>query len=156
MIKMSKIFVVYKLFHNPSVEDAMNWPYIDNTLEKIFASRKDAEKWVNAKFTTFLNEDLLFYDLQIVEEEIAEEVADEADGTVLVDFWVSSRVASTIRGAKVIEMEFRKGSDNFKEREYWVDSDEIRVFYKLPPFCTRTEVVEFVEKKGGEFIKKKK
>lgn len=148
--------MVLKLFHNNSIEEAINWPYIDSTVEKLFASREDAEKWVNAKFTTFLNEDKSFYDLQIVEEEIAEEVVDEADGTVLVDFWVSAKVASTVRGAKVIEMEFRKGGDSFKEKEYWVDSDEIRVFYKLPTFSTRTEAVEFIEKKGGEFIKKKK
>ena len=155
---MSKIYVIYKLFHNDGVEAAMNWPYIDNTLEKIFASRKDAEKWVNAKFTSFLNEDHSFYDLQIVEEEIAEEIADEAKGAPAIGFWVSAKIAATVRGCKAVEMEFiRKGSDNdFKEREYWVDSDFIRVFYKLPPFCTRTEVVEFIEKKGGEFIKKKK
>ena len=53
-------------------------------------------------------------------------------------------------------MEVRKESDSFFEEEYWIHEDEIRVSYKLPPFCTRTEVVEFVEKKGGEFIKKKK
>ena len=150
---MSKVYLIYKLFHNDTVEAAMNWPYIDSTMEKIFASREDAEKWVNVKFTTFLNEDG-FYDLQIVEEDV--EIADEAKGVPAIGFWVSARLASTIRGAKVIEMEFRKGSNFFKEKEYWVDSDEIRVFYKLPTFCTRTEVVEFVEKKGGEFIKKKK
>ena len=131
---MSKIFVVYKLFHNSSVEDAMNWPYIDNTLEKIFASREDAEKWVNAKFTSFLNEDKTFYDLQIVEEDV--EVADEAKGAQVNGFWVSAKIAATVRGCKVVEMEFRKGGDNdFKEKEYWIDSDFIRVFYKLPPFC---------------------
>lgn len=153
---MSKIYVVYKLFHNDGVEAAMNWPYIDSTMEKVFASREDAEKWVNLTFTTFLNEDSSFYDLQIVEEEIAEEEIADAESQAN-NFWVSAKVASTVRGAKIIEMEFRKGGDNdFKEREYWADSDEIRVFYKLPPFCTRTEVVEFIEKKGGEFIKKKK
>lgn len=154
---MSKVYLIYKLFHNDSVEAAMNWPYIDNTLEKIFASRKDAEKWVDSRFTSFLNEDKSFYDLQIVEEEIAEEI-DEAKGAQATGFWVSARIASTtVRGAKIIEMEFRKGGDNdFKEREYWIDEDEIRVFYKLPTFSTRTEAVEFVEKKGGEFIKKKK
>ena len=154
---MSKVYLIYKLFHNDTVEEAMNWPYIDSTMEKIFASREDAEKWVNVKFTTFLNEDDSFYDLQIVEEDV--EIADEANvAAQAIGFWVSARVATTLRGAKVIEMEFRKErSDSFfKEKEYWVDSDEIRVFYKLPPFCTRTEVVEFVEKKGGEFIKKKK
>ena len=151
---MSKVYLIYKLFHNDTVEAAMNWPYIDSTMEKIFASREDAEKWVNVKFTTFLNEDDSFYDLQIVEEDV---VADEAKGAPAIGFWVSARIAATVRGAKVIEMElFRKGRDNvFKEKEYWNDEDEIRVFYKLPPFCTRTEVVEFIEKKGGEFIKKK-
>ena len=151
-----KVYIVLKLFHNHSIEEAMNWPYIDSTVEKLFASRKDAEKWVDSRFTTFLNEDDSFYDLQIVEEDV---VADEANvAASAIGFWVSARVATTLRGAKVIEMEFRKErSDSFfKEKEYWVDSDEIRVFYKLPPFCTRTEVVEFVEKKGGEFIKKKK
>ena len=150
-----KVYVVLKLFHNDTVEAAMNWPYIDSTIEKIFASRKDAEKWVDSRFTTFLNEDS-FYDLQIIEEDV--EIADEKVAAPAIGFWVSARVATTLRGAKVIEMEFRKErSDNFfKEKEYWVDSDEIRVFYKLPTFCTRTEVVEFVEKKGGEFIKKKK
>ena len=152
---MSKIYVIYKLFHNDSVEAALNWPYIDATMEKIFASREDAEKWVNAKFTTFLNEDQTFYDLQIVEEEIAEEIAD-AKGAPAIGFWVSARILITLRGCKAVEMEFRKGSDNFLEKEYWNGDGEIRVFYKLPPFCTRTEVVEFVEKKGGEFIKKKK
>ena len=149
-----KVYVVLKLFHNHSIEEAMNWPYIDSTVEKLFASRKDAEKWVDSRFTTFLNEDT-FYDLQIVEEVV--EIADEeAKGVPAIGFWVSAKVAATVRGAKVIEMEFRKGSDNFfKEKEYWNDEDEIRVFYKLPPFYTRTEVVEFVEKKGGEFIKKK-
>ena len=154
---MSKIYVIYKLFHNDSVEAALNWPYIDATMEKIFASRKDAEKWVDSRFTSFLNEDKSFYDLQIVEEEIAEEIADEAKGAQAAGFWVSAKIAATVRGCKAVEMELRKGSDNdFKEGEYWVDSDEIRAFYKLPPFCTRTEVVEFIEKKGGEFIKKKK
>lgn len=149
-----KVYVVLKLFHNDSIEEAMNWPYIDSTIEKIFASREDAEKWADSRFTTFLNEEEAFYDLQIVEEDV--EIADEAKGAPAIGFWVSARIASTVRGAKVIEMEFRKGSDNvFKEKEYWNDEDEIRVFYKLPPFCTRTEVVEFVEKKGGEFIKKK-
>ena len=150
-----KVYVVLKLFHNDSIEEAMNWPYIDSTVEKLFASREDAEKWVNVKFTTFLNEDDSFYDLQIVEEDVDEGV-DEDKGAPAIGFWVSAKVAATVRGAKVIEMEFRKGSDNFfKEKEYWNDEDEIRVFYKLPPFYTRTEVVEFVEKKGGEFIKKK-
>ena len=149
-----KVYVVLKLFHNDRIEEAMNWPYIDSTIEKIFASREDAEKWVNVKFTTFLNEDKSFYDLQIVEEDV--EIADEDKGAPAIGFWVSAKVAATVRGAKVIEMEFRKGSDSFfKEKEYWNDEDEIRVFYKLPPFYTRTEVVEFVEKKGGEFIKKK-
>ena len=152
---MSKVYLIYKLFHNDGVEEAMNWPYIDSTVEKVFASRKDAEKWVDSRFTTFLNEDESFYDLQIVEEDVEIDEANVA--AQAIGFWVSARLASTIRGAKVIEMEFRKGSDNFfKEKEYWNDEDEIRVFYKLPPFCTRTEVVEFVEKKGGEFIKKKK
>lgn len=150
-----KVYVVLKLFHNDSIEAAMNWPYIDCTIEKLFASRKDAEKWADSRFTTFLNEDQSFYDLQIVEKDV--EIADEeAKGAQAAGFWVSARVAATVRGAKVIEMEFRKGSNSFKEKEYWNDADEIRVFYKLPPFCTRTEVVEFVEKKGGEFIKKKK
>lgn len=154
---MSKVYLIYKLFHNSSVEDAMNWPYVDSTIDKIFASREDAEKWVDSRFTTFLilNEDDSFYDLQIVEEDV-NEVADEAKGAPAIGFWVSARLASTIRGAKVIEMEFRRSDNSFKEKEYWNDEDEIRVFYKLPPFCTRTEVVEFVEKKGGEFIKKKK
>lgn len=151
---MSKVYLIYKLFHNDTVEAAMNWPYIDITMEKIFASREDAEKWADSRFTTFLNEEEAFYDLQIVEEDV--EIADEEDkGAPAIGFWVSAKVAATVRGAKVIEMEFRKGSDNFKEKEYWNDEDEIRVFYKLPPFYTRTEVVEFVEKKGGEFIKKK-
>ena len=150
----NKVYVVLKLFHD-SIEEDINWPYIDSIIEKIFASREDAEKWVDSRFTTFLNEDDSFYDLQIVEEDV---VADEeAKGAPAIGFWVSARVAATVKGAKVIEMEFRKGSDNFlKEKEYWNDEDEIRVFYKLPTFCTRTEVVEFVEKKGGEFIKKKK
>lgn len=153
---MSKVYLIYKLFHNDSVEAAMNWPYIDSTMEKIFASREDAEKWADSRFTTFLNEEEAFYDLQIVEEDV--EIADEDKGAPAIGFWVSAKLAATVRGAKVIEMEFRKGSDNnfFKEKEYWNDEDEIRVFYKLPPFYTRTEVVEFVEKKGGEFIKKKK
>ena len=150
-----KVYVVLKLFHNHSIEEAMNWPYIDSTVEKLFASRKDAEKWVDSRFTTFLNEDESFYDLQIVEEDV--EIADEANvAASAIGFWVSARVAATIRGAKVIEMEFMRSENGFKEKEYWNDEDEIRVFYKLPPFCTRTEVVEFVEKKGGEFIKKKK
>ena len=150
---MSKVYLIYKLFHNDSVEAAMNWPYIDSTIEKIFASREDAERWVDSRFTTFLNEDG-FYDLQIVEEDV--EIADEAKGAPAIGFWVSARIAATVRGAKVIEMEFRRSDNVFKEKEYWNDEDEIRVFYKLPPFYTRTEVVEFVEKKGGEFIKKKK
>ena len=149
-----KVYVVLKLFHNHSIEEAMNWPYIDSTVEKLFASRKDAEKWVDSRFTTFLNEDESFYDLQIVEEDV--EIADEANvAASAIGFWVSARVAATIRGAKVIEMEFMRSENGFKEKEYWNDEDEIRVFYKLPPFYTRTEVVEFVEKKGGEFIKKK-
>ena len=152
---MSKIYVVYKLFHNSSVEDAMNWPYIDSIVEKLFVSRKDAEKWVDSRFTVFLNEDPSFYDLQIVEEE-TEEIANEA-GAPAIGFWVSAKIAATVRGCKVVEMEFRKGGDNnFTEREYWIDEDKIRVFYQIPPFYTRTEAVEFIEKKGGEFIKKKK
>ena len=151
---MSKVYIVYRLFHNDAVEAAMNWPYIDSVVEKLFASREDAEKWVNLTFTTFLNDES-FYDLQIVEEDV--EIADEANvAAPAIGFWVSATVVTTVRGAKVTEMEFRKGGNSFKEKEYWVDSDEIRVFYKLPPFCTRTEVVEFIEKKGGEFIKKKK
>ena len=151
---MSKVYLIYKLFHNDSVEAALNWPYIDSTMEKVFASREDAEKWVSIKFTTFLNEDNSFYDLQIVEEDV-NEVADEAKGAQAIGFWVSAKILITLRGCKAVEMEFRRSENSFKEKEYWVDSDEIRVFYKLPPFCTKTEVVEFVEKKGGEFIKKK-
>lgn len=151
---MSKVYLIYKLFHNDGVEAAMNWPYIDSTIEKVFASREAAEKWVDSRFTSFLNEDESFYDLQIVEEDV--EISDEsAKGAQATGFWVSARVLITIRGCKAVEMEFRRSENSFKEKEYWVDSDEIRVFYKLPPFCTRTEVVEFVEKKGGEFIKKK-
>lgn len=153
---MSKVYLIYKLFHNDSVEAAMNWPYIDSTVEKLFESRKDAEEWVNAKFTSFLNEDQSFYDLQIVEEDVDEEIADEAKGAQAIGFWVSARIAATVRGGKVVEMDFSKERGDDEEKEYWIDEDEIRVFYKLPPFCTRTEVVEFVEKKGGEFIKKKK
>lgn len=148
-----KVYVVLKLFHNHSIEEAINWPYIDSYIEKIFASREDAEKWVDAKFTTFLNEEKSFYDLQIVEEDV---VADEANvGAPAIGFWVSARIVTTVRGAKVIEMEFMKRGDGL-EKEYWVDEDEIRVLYKLPPFRTKAEVVEFVEKKGSEFIKKKK
>ena len=151
-----KVYVVLKLFHNGTVEEAMNWPYIDSTIEKIFASREDAEKWADSRFTSFLNEEEAFYDLQTIEEDV--EIAGAPLSSSAIGFWVSAKLAATVRGAKVIEMEFRKGSDNnfFKEKEYWNDEDEIRVFYKLPPFYTRTEVVEFVEKKGGEFIKKKK
>ena len=151
-----KVYVVLKLFHNDTVEAAMNWPYIDSTIEKIFASREDAEKWVNVKFTTFLNEEESFYDLQIVEEDV--EITDnEANvGAPAIGFWVSARVAVTLRGGSVVEMEFMKRGDGELEKEYWVDEDEIRVLYKLPTFRTKAEVVEFVEKKGGEFIKKKK
>lgn len=152
---MSKVYIVYRLFHNDAVEAAMNWPYIDSIVEKLFASREDADKWVNLTFTTFLNEDPSFYDLQIVEEEIADEIA-EAKGAPAIGFWVSAKVLITLRGCKAVEMEFRRSENDFKEKEYWNGEDEIRVFYKLPPFCTRTEVVEFVEKKGGEFIKKNK
>ena len=151
---MSKVYMVYKLFHNDSVEAAMNWPYIDSTVEKVFASREDAEKWVNLTFTTFLNEDDSFYDLQIVEEDV--EIADEAKGAPAIGFWVSARGLVTVKGCKAVEMELMKRSDGGLEKEYWVDEDEIRVLYKLPSFRTKAEVVEFVEKKGGEFIKKKK
>ena len=149
-----KAFMVLNLFHNVSIEEAMNWPYIDSYVEKVFASREDAEKWVNAKFTTFLNEEANFYDLQIVETDV--EIADEAKGALASGFWVSARVWITLRGCKVVEMDFRKERGDDEENAYWIDEDEIRVFYKLPPFRTRTEVVEFVEKKVGEFIKKKK
>lgn len=149
-----KVYVVLKLFHNHSIEEAINWPYIDSYIEKIFASREDAEKWVDAKFTTFLNEDANFYDLQIVEEDV--EIADNEAGAKAIGFWVSARIADTVRGSKIVEMEFRKERGDDEEKEYWIDDDEIRVFYKLPMFRTRTEVVEFVEKKGSEFINKKK
>ena len=151
---MSKVYLIYKLFHNDTVEAAMNWPYIDSTVEKVFASRKDAEKWVDSRFTTFLNEDESFYDLQIVEEDVDEEIED--NGAPAIGFYVSARVLVTVRGCKAVEMEFMKSGDGELEKEYWVDEDEIRVLYKLPPFRTKAEVVEFVEKKGGEFIKKKK
>ena len=152
---MSKVYLIYKLFHNNTIEAAKNWPDIDCVVEKIFASREDAEKWANVKFAHFLNEDSSFYDLQIVEKEIAD-VADEGAPMMMIGFCVSARIAVTVRGAKAISMEVRKESDSFFEEEYWIHEDEIRVSYKLPPFCTRTEVVEFVETKGGEFIKKKK
>ena len=151
---MSKVYLIYKLFHNDTVEAAMNWPYIDSTIEKIFASREDAEKWADSRFTTFLNEDN-FYDLQIVEEDVDDESVEDNVGAPAIGFYVSARVLVTVSGCKAVEMEFIRGDDGL-EKEYWVDEDEIRVLYKLPPFCTRTEVVEFVEKKGGEFIKKKK
>lgn len=153
---MSKVYLIYKLFHNDSVEASMNWPYIDSYVEKLFTSREDAEKWVDSRFTTFLNEEANFYDLQIVEKDVEEEIADEAKGALAIGFWVSARVWITLRGCKVVEMDFRKERGDDEENAYWIDDDEIRVFYKLPPFRTRTEVVEFVEKKVGEFNKKKK
>ena len=150
--------MVLNLFHNVFIEEAMNnWPYIDSYVEKLFTSREDAEKWVDSRFTTFLNEDANFYDFQIVEIEVENGEGANTNGCApAIGFWVSARIADTVRGGKVVEMEFRKERGDFKEKEYWVGEDEIRVFYKLPTFCTRTEVVEFVEKKGGEFIKKKK
>ena len=149
-----KVYMVLKLFHNVSIEEAINWPYIDRNVEKLFASREDAEKWVDAKFTTFLNKDVHFYDLKIVEKDV--EIADEAKGAQAIGFWVSARIAATVRGGKVVEMDFRKERGDDEEKEYWINKNEIRVFYKLPPFCTRTEIVEFIEKKGSEFINKKK
>ena len=116
---MSKVYLIYKLFHNDTVEAAMNWPYIDSTMEKIFASREDAEKWANVKFTTFLNEDDFFYDLQIVEVDVDEESVEDNVGAPAIGFYVSARVLVTVSGCKAVEMEFIRGDDGL-EKEYWV------------------------------------
>ena len=87
--------------------------------------------------------------------DVDEESVEDNVGAPAIGFYVSARVLVTVSGCKAVEMEFIRGDDGL-EKEYWVDEDEIRVLYKLPPFRTKAEVVEFVEKKGSEFIKKKK
>ena len=152
-----KVYDVKMWFHNDTIEDAINWSYIDSMVVKTFSTEKLAEEYIEENFVRFMNEVDGFCDLFIREKDVDEEVEPLENKVAPASyFWVS---ATLDRFFNVKEIrKFIKDDGNrkdLKERES-VDHvyKEYSVCYKMSMdgIKTRKDVVEYIKKRAKEEI----
>lgn len=64
---MGKVYIVVREYHNDSVEEAINWPYIDAEDICCFSNKEAADIFAAKNFTKFKKADNSFVDLKVVE-----------------------------------------------------------------------------------------
>ena len=147
-----KVYDVKMWFHNDTIEDEINWSYIDSMVVKTFSSEKLAEKYIEENFVRFMNEVDGFCDLFVSEKDVDEKVEAVENKTTAACFWVSATLDRFFNVKEIRKFIKDDGNRNdLKERES-VDHvyKEYSVCYKMPMagIKTRKEVIAYIEKRA--------
>ena len=155
---MEKVYDVVVRYHNDSIEEELNWPYIDASVVATFATKEVAEKFISLNYIYYLNKWDGFVDLKVNEKVLANTVtAVETDINKAKSFWVSADLNEKF---DVIEINniILDAEDNRKDlKEHaWVGriDKKYSIFYKIPmsDIKTREEVMSFIKKRAEEEI----
>ena len=152
-----KVYDVKMWFHNDTIEDAINWSYIDSMVVKTFSTEKLAAEYIEENFVRFMNEVDGFCDLFIREKDVDEEVEPLENKVAPASyFWVSATLDRFFNVKEIRKFIKDDGNRNdLKERES-VDHTykEYSVCYKMPMagIKTRKDVVEYIKKRAKEEI----
>lgn len=146
-----KVYVVKMYYNDRTFEEKLHGPIVESVVLNIFASKKDAEKWIDSRFIGHAKDITGFCDFQIAEMSVKKDFYEGVYETFSNEWWVSATVDADLRDVRISG--FGKGD----EKLYAYYDPIIKRYYlrvRLPEnLHTRTEVIDYLKKKAGEIKK---
>ena len=146
----NKVYVVKMYYNDRTFEEKLHGPIVESVVLNVFASKKDAEKWIDSRFIGHAKDITGFCDFQIAEMSVKKDFYEGVDETFSNEWWVSATVDDSLQ---VCISGFGKGD----EKLYAYYDPIIKCYYlrvRLPEnLHTRTEVIEYLKKKASEIKK---
>lgn len=144
----NKIYMV-KMNYNDRTFEKFHGPIVESVVLNVFASKQDAEKWVDSRFIGHAKSIDGFCDFQIVEMSV-KKFYEGVDETFSNEWCVSATVDSNLQ--YVCISGFGKGDKLYAYYDPIIKCYYLRV--RLPEnLHTRTEVINYLKKKAGEIKK---